>query len=135
MINVHFYAECPSNSVIKYAVIASRYKGKWILCRHRERSTWEIPGGHLECNETADQAASRELWEETGAVTAELSPICIYAVQDYGMLYFAEVVELGAIPDSSEIKEIAFFDELPENLTYPHIQPALFDKVQNWLEN
>ena len=133
MSHVHFYAECPPHAAIKYAVIVARYQGKWILCRHRERTTWEIPGGHLEFNETPNHAASRELWEETGTVKAELRPICIYAVQDYGMLYFAEVEELGPIPDESEIQEIACFDVLPENLTYPHIQPELFYKAKNWL--
>ena len=134
MSDVKFYHECPVNIPIKYAVIVARYRGKWILCRHKERTTWEIPGGHLEINETPDQAARRELWEETGTVKAELHPICIYSVQDCGMLYFAEIEELGPIPETSEIKEIAFFDALPESLTYPHIQPALFHNVQNWLQ-
>ena len=132
---VHFYADCPKNTTIKYAVIMACYHGKWILARHKKRTTWEIPGGHVENNETPNQAALRELWEETGAVKAEISPVCLYAVQDYGMLYFAEVEELDSIPVNSEIREIDLFDGLPKDLTYPHIQPALFEKVQNWLQN
>lgn len=56
------------------------------------------------------------------------------ANHDFGMLYFAEIQQLDAIPSSSEIKEIAYFDQLPENLTYPQIQPALFEKVRHWLQ-
>ena len=133
MSGVSFWDECPLDRNIKYAVIVARYKGKWILCRHRARATWEIPGGHIEANETPDQAAARELWEETGATKAVITPICFYSVQDYGMLYFAEIEELRSIPETSEIREIAFFDELPEHLTYPQIQPKLFDKVKQWL--
>ena len=135
MSSVNFYTDCPQDTIIKYAVIVARYHGKWILARHKERTTWEIPGGHVENNETPDQAALRELWEETGAVKAEISPVCLYAVQDYGMLYFAEVAELAPIPVNSEIREIGFFHDLPKELTYPHIQPALFEKVQNWLQD
>ena len=46
---------------IKIAVVAARYEGKWILCRHRERDTWELPGGHVEAGETPAQATMREL--------------------------------------------------------------------------
>ena len=134
MMPVRFYEECPGGAVIKYAVITARYHGKWVLCRHRERTTWEIPGGHVEKDETTNRAASRELWEETGASEAKLYPICTYAVEDYGMLYYADIIEIGPIPTGSEIAEIAYFDALPDQLTYPHIQPALFNKVQKWLQ-
>ena len=29
-------------------VLVSRYKNKWVFCKHKERNTWEIPGGHIE---------------------------------------------------------------------------------------
>ena len=32
----------------KYVVICTRYDGQWLLSRHRERSTWETQGGHIE---------------------------------------------------------------------------------------
>lgn len=125
-------------SLLKYAVISARYQGQWLLCRHQERTTWEIPGGHVEPGEFALEAAKRELWEETGAAEAEIQPVCVYAVNregvpTYGLLYFAEVRELGSIPECSEIAEIRTFLHLPENLTYPAIQPHLFDKIQGWL--
>lgn len=120
-------------SSLKYSVIAARYQGRWILCRHIERSTWEIPGGHIEPGETALEAARRELWEETGATDADIRPVCVYKVSQYGMLFFAEVHSMGMIPKGSEIAETILFDHLPENLTYPSIQPYLFERVQGWL--
>ena len=39
------------------------------------------------------------------------------------------VKSLGALPPEMEIAEIRLFDTLPQNLTYPAIQPDLFKKV------
>lgn len=118
---------------LKYAVVAARYDGKWIFCRHKERSTWEIPGGHIEPGETPMEAAKRELYEETGAVNAEISVVGGYRLYDEGLLCFAEVKELGPIPADSEIAEIRLFDTIPEALTYGRVHEMLHDWVQGWL--
>ena len=128
-----------ADSLLKFAVIAARHQDKWVLCRHMQRSTWEIPGGHRELGEPISETARRELWEETGAVDAKLTPLCIYnAITDdapsYGMLFFAEISAFDSIPERSEIAEIRLFDTLPENLTYPTIQPQLHDYVMQWLK-
>lgn len=31
----------------KYVVIIAKYRDKWILCKHKERNTWETAGGHI----------------------------------------------------------------------------------------
>ena len=118
---------------VKYAVIAAKYQNQWVFCRHRDRSTWEIPGGHCEEGETPSETARRELWEETGAAMATISPICLYSFSDFGMLYYADIQTLEPLSPESEIVEIRLFDDLPENLTYPHIQKDLFNRVQTWL--
>ena len=53
---------------LTYSVISAIFDGKWIFVRHQDRITWEIAGGHIEEGETSDDAAGRELKEETGAV-------------------------------------------------------------------
>jgi 8-oxo-dGTP diphosphatase len=77
--------------------------------------------------------------EETGALKFKLDCIATYAVimdglTGYGRLYLAEVFEMGEIPDISEIAEVILLDRLPENLTYPDIQPVLFRKSVEHLE-
>lgn len=126
---VRFYEEI-EDSFLKFAVIIAKKDGKFIFCKHKERETYEIPGGHREPGESVFEAAKRELYEETGAVGYEIRPICVYSVlkdgcdESFGMLYFAEVKELEA-ELHSEIEKIVLMDALPEGWTYPDIQPKL----------
>ncbi len=83
---------------LTYVVIGAREKGLWIFVRHRQRLSWEMPAGHIEAGETAQQAAVRELYEETGTIRSSLEYLCDYEVTvgrktEYGRLYRAEVLE------------------------------------------
>lgn len=140
MLEVKFFAEAEvEDSLLKFAVIAARYGDKWLFCRHKLRGTWEIPGGHREAGEGIDDTAQRELYEESGAVEFDLQRVTVYSVCSddgisYGMLYFADVRTLGELPPEMEIGEIIQTDALPENLTYPLIQPALYEKTLEFLK-
>lgn len=125
------------NCKLKFAVIYASYRGRWILAKHRERTTWETPGGHREPGEDIMEAAKRELYEESGVTAYELEPVCAYSVTDngttdYGALFYADVRELGPLPES-EIGGIQLFKRLPCELTYPVIFPQLFRRVTEHL--
>ena len=127
-----------ADELFKYAVIAARYRDQWVFCRHKERKTWEIPGGHREKGEEIAETAARELAEETGALSAQISPVSAYGVEresgiTWGMLYLAQIEEMDELPQDSEIGEVGLFDRLPDPLTYPAIQPHLYREIQNWL--
>lgn len=117
----------------KYVVVLSYYNGKILLSRHKDRSTWETQGGHIEENETPLKAAKRELFEESGAIDYSIVPVCDYwsGTEDMshganGMVFKALINKLGTIPES-EMAEVRQFDALPDNLTYPAITPVLFN--------
>lgn len=136
---VKFYDKVGDN-LLKFAVIIAKAEGKWVFCRHRDRNTWEFPGGHREEGEPILDAARRELYEETGAVEFGIEPVCVYSVEgktrvnetgeeSFGMLYYAKISRFeGEL--HSEIEEIALFDALPAEWTYPLIQPRLFEEFQ-----
>lgn len=138
MIKVNFYKlNAIEDSKLAFAVIMSRFKGKWVYVKHKERDTWEIPGGHREKNEAISETASRELFEETGAKKFNIIPVCVYAVErdeemnyteSFGQLFYAEIAEIDELP-GFEIEKIKLFDDMPKDLTYPLIQPFLHEKV------
>lgn len=124
------------DSQLRYAVILSRYQDRWVYCKHRQRSTWEVPGGKRELGESILETARRELFEETGALHYKITPVCAYRVatdaKSYGLLCFAHIYSMGRLL-SSEIERVQLFDTPPEKLTYPYIQPTLSAKIKNWL--
>lgn len=139
MTTVNFYDPLYTpETKLTYSVISARFENKWIFVRHQKRATWEIAGGHIEEGETSLEAAGRELMEETGAVKFSLVCIATYSVTidgetGWGRLYLADVSEIGAIPDMSEIAEAVLADHLPENLTHPEIQPHLFRRTVDYM--
>jgi 8-oxo-dGTP diphosphatase len=139
---VKFY-DSVKDDLLKFAVIISKHNGKWVFCKHRERDTYEIPGGHREPNETIFHTAKRELTEETGALDFSMTPICVYSVtgknrvsktgeETFGMLFYAEIKSFSD-EINSEIEYVKCFDELPTKWTYPLIQPLLIEEYQKRL--
>lgn len=117
-----------------FVVVCSRLGDKWLLSRHRERTTFETQGGHIEAGETPLEAARRELYEESGITDAKLYPVCDYCGFDEngegnGVVFLAVVHSLGTLPES-EMAEIQAFDVLPQNLTYPLVSPKLFAEAE-----
>ena len=137
MTKVNFY-DSIDDSMLEFAVIIAKHNGKWVFCKHRERCTWEVPGGHREQGEDILETAKRELYEETGAINFEINPICIYSVtapdnfngkETFGKLFFVEIHTFEK-DLHSEIEKIAIMNELPLNWTYPEIQPRLLEEAR-----
>ena len=137
MTEVKFYDDI-EDELLKFAVIISKTQNKYVFCKHKDRDTWEVPGGHREQGENILDTAKRELYEETGALEFDMEPICVYSVtapdnfdgkESFGMLFFADIKCFEA-ELHSEIEKIAIMDELPKMWTYPNIQPHLMEEAK-----
>ena len=137
MNKVKFY-DSISDELLKFAVIISKTQGKWVFCKHKERDTYEVPGGHREENEDILDTARRELYEETGALKFDLKPICVYSVtaednfdgqETFGLLCYADIYEFEE-KLHSEIEKIIITEKLIEHWTYPLIQPELLKEAE-----
>lgn len=140
MIEVKFY-DTVEDEKLEIAIIISKTNGKWVFCKHKERDTFEHPGGHREPGEDILTTAKRELAEETGAVDFDIQQVCVYSVTEktgkdndlvkerFGMLYFADIRSFEK-ELHSEIEKVIITDQLPTKWTYPYVQPHLFAQVE-----
>ena len=115
-------------------------KGSGYFANTKREIRSKSPGGHREPGESIAKTAKRELMEETGAYKFFIKPICVYSVtgknkvnmsgkETFGMLFLADIFEFSESL-THEIELVKLFDELPENWTYPEIQPYLIREYQ-----
>ena len=121
MINNFKINNFPENPVpdssIGWAVIVAKYLNQWIFVKHKDRESFETPGGTREKNESIIECAKRELFEETGAIDFEITPLEIYSIKHpdssvtYGQLFYAHISKRTDLPEC-EIEEMKLFTKL-----------------------
>lgn len=103
-------------------IIAIRDK-QILLVRHTYLDGWFLPGGGVLSNETLEDAARRELFEETGVVLEKVTLIGIYTDfsegrSDHKVLFSGVVIDKKNII-SKEILETKYFPlhRLPDDFS------------------
>ena len=120
------------------SVIVVDPEGRILLQLRSDNHCWGYAGGSVELDESVEDAAKRELFEESGVKDAELIPVCDYWGFDdqgcsNGVVFLAVVHSLGELPES-EMKETGLFDKLPGELTYPMTSPVLYREAEKVLK-
>jgi 8-oxo-dGTP diphosphatase len=90
----------------KHVLVICQYGDEWLLTNHKKRGL-EFPGGKMESGETLEEAAQREVYEETGAILGELKYIAEYKFTD-PMSSFVKAVFWGRV---YRIEETASYHE------------------------
>ena len=121
------------------SVIVINEKGEILLQLRKDNNHWGYPGGSVDINEVVEDAAKRELFEETGIVanTLELFGVFsgkeLYHIYPHGdeisnvdIVYICKDYSGEAKADMVESTDVKFFhiDELPDNISPPCV-PAL----------
>lgn len=114
------FKENPYSEDPKHVWIICKYKNMWLMTRHADRGI-EFPGGKVEAGETPEQAAYREVYEETGGRINNLSYIGQYKVTAKHEIvvknvYYAEIEQLEIKNHYFETNGPFLMEELPTNI-------------------
>ena len=111
-----------SEFTVSVAVVIANERGEILLLDHvfRPGSGWGIPGGFIARGEQPEQAARREILEETGLEITEPKLFCVRTTDRHiEIVYYARAdgtVEIKSL----EIKNFGWFkpDEMPKKMSF-----------------
>ena len=122
------------------SVIAEDAAGRVFLQRRTDNHMWGYAGGSVELDEVVEEAAARELYEETGLTADELQLFGLFSgpdthyvypngdeVSNVDAVYVCRRFHGEAVAQPDEVEAMAWFlpDALPEKLSPPIRKPLL----------
>jgi ADP-ribose pyrophosphatase YjhB (NUDIX family) len=103
-------------------------RGRILLTKNADVSSWTLPGGSIEPNESPKDAAVREMREETGLLVEPVRIIGVYGGPEYRVVYpngdiesyvatvfECKVVSGAMTPDYEESLDVRYFSEAELN--------------------
>lgn len=127
------------------SVIVEDAEGRILLQKRADNHLWAYHGGSVELDEVVEDAARRELFEETGLTAASLELFGIFSGEDMhytypngdevsciDIVYIARGWTGEPCPQEGEVEELRFFGrgELPEG-----ISPPTRRAIEAWAES
>lgn len=120
----------------KGSLVVPFYKENFVMSYHSRRKGWELPAGHREKGETAEECAIRETFEETGAILCDLKRIGYYIIKNKDgehkiIIFVSNVEKFETKPYWSETGLVKLFDEIPEDISYnDDVYKIIFEYVK-----
>ena len=126
------------------SVIVEDEAGRILLQKRTDNGCWGYHGGSVELDECVEDAAKRELYEETGLIADELQLWRVFSgpethyvypngdeVSNVDLVFVCRKYHGETKRQESEVAELKFFtlDEIPENIS-PPIAKALREYVR-----
>jgi ADP-ribose pyrophosphatase YjhB (NUDIX family) len=107
--------------------------GRILLCRRAiepRAGFWTLPAGYLEMQETVEEGARREAWEEARARIALEGVLAVYSIARLGqvqVIFRASLAKPGieAGPESLELRWFGWEDIPWEEIAFPSVRWAL----------
>jgi 8-oxo-dGTP diphosphatase len=137
----HEHMACPScdyvhwNNPIPAAGCLIEHGGNILLIRRKSpphAGEWSLPVGFLQFGETAEQAAAREVTEETGLRVEAMSLIGTYSdiineQRSHVVLIFRSRIIGGTLCAGDDAEEVAWFSEY-------YLPPVAFDSARSAID-
>ncbi len=113
-------------------VVLFNEQGEILLEERSDDGYFDFPGGSIDLKESAEEAAKRELLEETGLIADELELFKVYSGEITHYVYFNgdEIYGVDLVylchkyhgemkPEQSEVKRLKFYkiDEVPNKMS------------------
>ena len=126
------------------SVIVEDEKGRILLQLRKDNDCWGHAGGSVELDEVVEEAAKRELFEETGLIANSMELFGIFSGIDTHYIYpngdevsNIDIVYLckdysGTLKcQDGEVDDLKFFgvDEIPKNISKPVVKV-----IEKWVE-
>lgn len=116
------------------SVIVENELGEILLQLRRDNDCWGYAGGSIEIDEVVEDAAKRELYEETGLIANNLELFGVFSgkemhyiypngdeVSNIDIVFICRDYSGELISENKEVKELRFFrtNEIPLNISPP----------------
>ena len=124
-VDFDFFRLCRVNNPFVVICIYNA-QNKFLFLRDIDKNIgWEFPGGHIQEEETIEEAINRIVLKETGLLVDELRPICIvqniFEYQDKKIILegiaFISLASGRLVPKPENIKSV-FSDKIPPKMAY-----------------